>query len=201
MLEKNRPLSLAASPDFYLRSPEEMTGLFIQYPDAVANTRKIADMCELTIPFGKWILPPFIVPASDTPETHIKKMVYQGAQNFYGHPLPAHVVERIDYELSIIGKKGYATYFLIVADFVNWAKKQGILVGPGRGSAAGSVVSFILGITGLDPFYFSLPFERFLNPERPSPPDIDLDFADDRRDEVIAYVTQKYGDDKVAQII
>ncbi|KKS41141.1 MAG: polymerase III, alpha subunit protein [Candidatus Gottesmanbacteria bacterium GW2011_GWB1_43_11] len=201
MLEKNRPLSLAASPDFYLRSPEEMTGLFIQYPDAVANTRKIADMCELTIPLGKWILPPFIVPASDTPETHIKKMVYQGAQNFYGHPLPAHVVERIDYELSIIGKKGYATYFLIVADFVNWAKKQGILVGPGRGSAAGSVVSFILGITGLDPFYFSLPFERFLNPERPSPPDIDLDFADDRRDEVIAYVTQKYGSDKVAQII
>lgn len=201
LLEKNRPLTLADSPDFYLRSGEEMEKLYIEYPDAIANTKKIADMCDVQIPLGKWILPPFDVPEGFTPESYLKSMTHEGAAKLYGLPLRQEVKERIDYELSIINHKGYATYFLIVVDFVNWAKKQNILVGPGRGSAAGSVVSYVLGITGIDPFYFNLPFERFLNPQRPSPPDIDLDFADDRRDEVIAYVTKKYGDDKVAQII
>lgn len=201
LLEANRPLTLADSPDFYLKSADEMTAAFVQYPEAIANTRKIADMCNVEIPLGKWILPPFDVPEGETAFTFLKKNATLGADRLYGKDRTAEIDKRLNYELSIIEKKGYATYFLIVADFVNWAKGQEILVGPGRGSAAGSVVSYVMGITGLDPFYFNLPFERFLNPERPSPPDIDLDFADDRRDEVIAYVTQKYGDDKVAQII
>lgn len=201
LLEKNRPLTLADSPDFYLRDPAEMKQLFIEFPDAIANTMKIAAMCDLAIPLGNWILPPFDVPQGFSPESYLKSQTHESAAKIYGLPLRQEVKERVDYELSIINHKRYATYFLIVADFVNWAKKQDILVGPGRGSAAGSVVSYVLGITGIDPFYFNLPFERFLNPQRPSPPDIDLDFADDRRDEVIAYVTEKYGEDKVAQII
>lgn len=201
LLERNRPLSLADSPDFYLRSEKEMKELFLQYPDAIANTRKIADMCNLEIPLGKWILPPFDVPEGYIPESFLKKGAHERSLKLYGSPLKEEVKERLEYELTIIATKGYATYFLIVADFVNWAKSKGILVGPGRGSAAGSVVSYVLGITGIDPFYFNLPFERFLNPQRPSPPDIDLDFADDRRNEVIEYVSYKYGKDKVAQII
>lgn len=201
MLEKNRPLSLADSPDFYLKSEDEMKKLFAQYPQAIANTRRIADMCNVKIQLGKWILPKFAVPEKETPDTFLRRNVLEGAKRLYKDTLDADKMKRIDYELDIIGKKGYATYFLIVADFVNWAKSQGIYVGPGRGSAAGSVVTYTVGITGLDPFYFKLPFERFLNPFRPSAPDIDLDFADSRRDEVIAYVTKKYGADKVAQII
>lgn len=201
MLEKNRPLSLAGSPDFYLKSQEEMNTLFLEYPEAIANTRKIADLCHLEIELGKWILPNFAVPHDFTADSYLKQLAHGGAGRLFGVKLTPEIKERLDYELSIITDKGYSTYFLIVADFVGWAKRQGIFVGPGRGSAAGSVVSYVLGITGLDPFYFNLPFERFLNPQRPSPPDIDLDFADDRRDEVIAYVTDKYGSDKVAQII
>lgn len=200
IVEKNRPLSMLSSPDFYLRSPEEMTGLFIQYPEAIENTVKIANMCDLTLSVGKWILPKFPVPEDRKPEDYLKELVEDRVKMRYA-VLTQEVKDRISYELDIITKKGYSTYFLIVSDFVNWAKSNGIAVGPGRGSAAGSVISYILGITGLDPFYFHLPFERFLNPQRPSPPDIDLDFADDRRDEVIAYVTNRYGDDKVAQII
>lgn len=200
IVEKNRPLSMLGSPDFYMRSPDEMTGLFIQYPEAVENTVKIANMCDLTLSVGKWILPKFPVPEERKPEDYLKEIIYEKAGTRYPTLTPE-IKERIEYELDIITKKGYSTYFLIVSDFVNWAKENGIGVGPGRGSAAGSVISYILNITGIDPFFFRLPFERFLNPLRPSPPDIDLDFADDRRDEVIAYVTQKYGDDKVAQII
>ncbi len=200
VLERNRPLSLADSPDFYLKSEEEMKQLFLQYPEAVINTRRIADMCDVEITLGKWILPPFQVAEGFTADSYLKLLIHEGALKMY-KSVTLEIKERMDYELSIITHKGYSTYFLIVADFVNWAKSQGIYVGPGRGSAAGSVISYILGITGIDPLYFNLPFERFLNPQRPSPPDIDLDFADDRRDEVIAYVTQKYGDDKVAQII
>jgi len=201
ILESNRPLSLASSPDFYLRSSDEMQKLFLQYPDAIANTRKIADMCQLEIQLGKWILPAFAVPEGETANTFLTKQARAGATRVYGDSFTQEKEERFNYELSIIHKKGYSTYFLIVADFVNWAKQQGIFVGPGRGSAAGSIISYCLGITGIDPFFFNLPFERFLNPYRPSPPDIDLDFADNRRDEVIAYVTEKYGADKVAQII
>jgi len=200
ILESNRPLSMINSPDFYLRSIEEMKGLFIQYPEAIAQTKKIADMCNVEIELGKWILPHFTVPEGETAESYLKKLAYEGAKIRFGQ-LTEEVKIRLDYELSIITQKGYSTYFLVVSDFVNWAKKKNIAVGPGRGSAAGSLVAFSMQITDLDPLFHLLPFERFMNPNRPSPPDIDLDFADDRRDEVIAYVTDKYGSDKVAQII
>ncbi len=200
IVEKNRPLSMLKSPDFYLRSQEEMAELFARYPEAVQNTVRIADMCDVTLSVGKWILPEFPVPDGMKPEDFLRQVIYEKLPTKYPE-VTDEIRQRVDYELDIITKKGYATYFLIVADFVNWAKSQKIGVGPGRGSAAGSVISYVLNITGIDPFYFRLPFERFLNPFRPSPPDIDLDFADDRRDEVIAYVTEKYGKDKVAQII
>ncbi len=200
ILEKNRPLTMIDSPDFYMRSPEEMKGLFLQYPEAIENTLKIAQMCEITLPVGKWILPQYPLPDEMTPNVYLRQLVIDKAKSRYPN-LTSEIKTRIEYELEIINTKGYATYFLIVQDFVNWAKSHGIAVGPGRGSAAGSLVSYILNVTGIDPLYFNLPFERFLNPFRPTPPDIDLDFADDRRDEVIAYVTEKYGRDKVAQII
>lgn len=196
----NRKLSMIDSPDFYMKSPEEMTGLFIQTPEAINNTVKIAQMCNVEISLGKWIMPVFQVPDNSSTADYLTKLVYEGIKNRYGE-ISSEKKERADYELSVILKKKYETYFLIVADFVNWAKSQGISVGPGRGSAAGSLVSYALNITDIDPFFFNLPFERFLNPDRPSAPDIDLDFADTRRDEVIEYVTKKYGKDKVAQII
>lgn len=198
--DKNRPLSMIHSPDFYLRSAEEMKGLFVQYPEAIENTILIANKCNVEIELGKWILPKFPVPEGETPDSLLRKKAIKGLTNRYTEISPA-IKKRLDYELSIIAQKGYSTYFLIVSDLVLWAKKHGIAVGPGRGSAAGSLVAYVLGITDLDPLQHGLPFERFLNPDRPSPPDIDLDFADDRRDEVIAYVTRKYGQDKVAQII
>ena len=200
MLESNRPLSMIATPDFYMRSPAEMKGLFIRYPEAIENTVKIAAMCDTTLSVGKWILPNYPLPDDVTPAQYLETLVSERTSKKYPK-MTADIEERIRYELDIINTKGYSTYFLIVQDFVNWAKDHGIGVGPGRGSAAGSVISYILGITGIDPLFFKLPFERFLNPERPSPPDIDLDFADDRRDEVIAYVTERYGSDRVAQIV
>jgi len=197
---KNRKLSMIDSPDFYIKSKEEMIGLFLQTPDAIENTVKIADSCNLEIKLGRWIMPKFEVPNQVTPSEYIKQKVNEGIIKRY-KKITKEIRDRVEYELSIILKKGYETYILIVADFVEWAKSQGITVGPGRGSNAGSIVSYALGISDIDPLYFKLPFERFLNPMRPSPPDIDLDFADNRRDEVIDYVTQKYGKDKVAQII
>jgi len=200
MVEKDRPMSMLESPDFYMRSPDEMRGLFIQYPEAIENTVKIAKMCDLTLSVGKWILPQYPLEEGETPAVVLEKMVSDRVTKKYAK-ITDELKERIKYELDIINKKGYSTYFLIVQDFVNWAKNNGVGVGPGRGSAAGSVISYILNITGIDPLFFNLPFERFLNPFRPSPPDIDLDFADDKRDEVIKYVTERYGSDKVAQII
>lgn len=200
ILEKNRPLTMIDSPDFYMRSPEEMQNLFVQYPEAIENTGTISKLCDVSLSVGKWILPDYPLAKDVTPEAYLKKLV-SDRQNQRYPTLTKEMIDRISYELNIICTKGYATYFLIVSDFVNWAKSKGISVGPGRGSAAGSMVTYILGITGIDPLYFNLPFERFLNPHRPSAPDIDLDFADDRRDEVIAYVTNRYGDDKVAQIV
>ena len=196
----NRKLSMISSPDFYIKSKDEMTGLFLQTPEAIENTVKIADMCNLEITLGEWIMPIFDVPGGKSPADYIKEQVEIGLKKRYGEITTA-IRERTDYELSVILKKGYETYILIVADFVIWAKSKGITVGPGRGSNAGSIVSYALGISDIDPLFFKLPFERFLNPMRPSPPDIDLDFADNRRDEVIEYVTEKYGRDKVAQII
>ncbi|MBI4065433.1 DNA polymerase III subunit alpha [Candidatus Gottesmanbacteria bacterium] len=200
IVEKNRPLTMIGSPDFYMRTPDEMKGLFIQYPEAIDNTAKIASMCDLILEVGKWILPNYPLDKGETPTSFLRKLIVEKTPQRYPK-MTADMTKRLEYEFDIIDKKGYATYFLIVQDFVNWAKSNGISVGPGRGSAAGSVVSYILGITGIDPFFFNLPFERFLNPFRPTPPDIDLDFADDRRDEVIAYVTERFGHEKVAQII
>ncbi len=196
----NRKLSMIDSPDFYMKPQEEMAQLFQDIPEAVTNTGKIADRCNVEITLGKWVMPKYEVPGDLSLDDYLEKLVIEGAKRRYGEITDV-TKERIDYELSVIVKKGYSTYFLTVADFVNWAKDNGISVGPGRGSAAGSVVSYCLNITDIDPFFFKLPFERFLNPQRPSAPDIDLDFADTRREEVIKYVTQKYGEDKVAQII
>ncbi len=196
----NRKLSMIDSPDFYIKSGEEMEQLFLDIPDAVTNSSFISDQCNLEITLGKWIIPKYDVPNNKKTSEYLKDLVNKGLKRRYG-TITSEIEKRVDYELSIILSKGYETYFLVVADFVNWAKDNGISVGPGRGSAAGSVVSYALRITDIDPFYFSLPFERFLNPLRPSAPDIDLDFADTRRDDVIRYVTDKYGLDKVAQII
>ncbi|MCJ7804557.1 DNA polymerase III subunit alpha [Patescibacteria group bacterium] len=197
--DKNR-LTMLRSPDLYLRSQEEMIEAFKDYPEAIKNTRKITQACNLEIPIGRWILPNYPLLEGKTAEEHLKELTFERLKDRYEKP-EKEVLERINYELEVICKKGFATYFLIVQDFVNWAKQQKIRVGHGRGSAAGSLVSYILRITSVNPLKHNIPFERFLNPERISPPDIDLDFADDRRDEVIEYVTQKYGKDKVAQII
>jgi len=199
-IEDKDRLTMIDSPDFYLRSPEEMNELFADQKDALENTVKISEKCSLEIPIGKWILPEYPLPKGESAETHLRKMVKKRLAKRYPNN-GKEIKERAKYELDIICNKGFATYFLIVQDFVNWSKKQSIRVGPGRGSAAGSIVSFALRITSIDPMRHNIPFERFMNPQRPSPPDIDLDFADDRRDEVIEYVTKKYGKDKVAQII
>jgi len=200
ILEKDRPISMINIPDFYFKSIAEMKGQFIDLPDVIDNTLRIADKCNLEIPVGKWILPVFKTPENFTIDTYLRYLVNEkkGRVTDYSKEI---IEERINYELNIIIKKDYSAYFLIVADFVNWAKKKGIAVGPGRGSVAGSLAAYILGITDLNPLDYNLPFERFLNPERPTPPDIDIDFADIRRDEVIEYVSKKYGEDKVAQII
>jgi DNA polymerase III subunit alpha len=200
LLDTNRKLSMIDSPDFYIKSPEEMQALFSDTPEALTNTVKIAEMCNVEIELGKWHMPEFDVPEGKTAAAYLTELTNDGILKRY-ETVTDEIQERVEYELSVITKKHYETYFLIVADFVNWAKDHGIAVGPGRGSAAGSVVSYALRITDVDPFFFALPFERFLNPDRPSAPDIDLDFADTRREEVIAYVTEKYGKDKVAQII
>lgn len=200
ILDEKRKLSMLDSPDFYIKDASEMEESFKDIPEAITNTLKISDMCNLELTLGKWIMPKFDVPKGLTPADYFKKLIEERLPLRYSEITPE-IRERVNYEIEVILNKGYETYFLTVADFVNWAKDHGISVGPGRGSAAGSVVGYVLRITDVDPFYFNLPFERFLNPERPSAPDIDLDFADTRRDEVIQYVTEKYGKDKVAQII
>ncbi|MCX7881354.1 MAG: DNA polymerase III subunit alpha [Patescibacteria group bacterium] len=200
IFEKNRPLSMIDVPDFYFKSAEEMKGSFLDLPEAIDNTLKIAEKCQLEIPYGKWILPIFLTPDNQSPNLYLKQLIEERKKRVINYSQEI-VNKRVEYEFKIIEKKGYATYFLIVADFVNWAKKKNIAVGPGRGSVAGSLIAYILGITDINPLDYNLPFERFLNPERPTPPDIDIDFADTRRDEVLNYVSEKYGKDKVAQII
>lgn len=199
-LADRQRLTMINSPDFYLRSSEEMAELFADLPEAIENSQKIAKSVDHQIEAGRWILPNYPIPSQETPEEHLRQMVHERQALRYPNP-SAQIRQRLEYELEVICQKGFATYFLIVQDFVNWAKQQKIRVGPGRGSVAGSIVAYILRITAVDPIEHKLPFERFLTPGRPTPPDIDLDFADDRRDEVIEYVTQKYGRDKVAQII
>jgi DNA polymerase-3 subunit alpha len=200
MLDDKNRLTMIDSPDYYLKSAEEMKQLFPDLPDALKNTCQIADKCNVTIPTGNRIMPDYPLPAGQNPEKYLQQLAFKGLKKRYPK-ITSVLKQRLDYELDVICKKGFATYFLIVQDFVNWAKTQHIRVGPGRGSVAGSLVAYALRITSIDPIEHNIPFERFLNPERPSPPDIDLDFADDRRDEVIDYVAAKYGKDKVAQII
>jgi len=187
--------------DLYMRSPEEMREYFHEVPEAIENTARVAEMCNLEIELGNTKLPRYEVPNGFTPESYLRKLCEEGLSERYGGNIAQPHHERMEYELTVIEKTGYASYFLIVQDFVNWAKDQGIVVGPGRGSAAGSFVSYLTNITNIDPIKYNLLFERFLNPERISMPDIDLDFADTRRDEVLAYVREKYGNDHVAQII
>ncbi len=187
--------------EFYMKSAQEMAASMEAYPEALANTLAIAEKCNVDIETGTIILPKFDVPEGLTEEAFLRERCMEGLTERYGDPVPDNVIERLDYELSIVAPKGIAAYFLIVQDFTLWAKRQGIGVGPGRGSAAGSIISYSLGITNLDPIENGLLFERFLNPERTEMPDIDMDFDDARRGEVIDYVKDKYGADKVAQII
>lgn len=199
LTDKDR-LTMIASPDFYLKSAAEMEKMFSDFPESLENTLKIADKCRVSLQSGKWILPRYPLDRSETPELALARMTDEGLKLRFGK-VSDQLKQRVDYELGIICRKGFATYFLIVQDFVNWAKNEGIRVGPGRGSVAGSLVAYGLRITSINPLEHNIPFERFMNPDRPTPPDIDMDFADDRRDEVIQYVTQKYGKEKVAQII
>lgn len=184
----------------YLKSEEEMTELFSYIPEALENTQKIADRCNVEIEFGKFHLPKFEIPNGLTAYGYLKQLVDRGMRERYPNADES-VVSRMQYELDTISQMGYVDYFLIVWDFIHYAKSHGIPVGPGRGSAAGSVVAYCLHITDVDPIKYSLIFERFLNPERVSMPDIDIDFCYVRRGEVIDYVNRKYGSDNVAQIV
>ncbi len=186
--------------EFYLKSPDEMYELFKYIPEALESTSKIAEKCSLDFNFGQVHLPAFEVPEGFTSDTYIKELCYAGLEKRYDQ-ITDELRERAEYELSIITKMGYADYYLIVWDYVKFAKDNGIMVGPGRGSGAGSLVAYCLGITNIDPIKYKLIFERFLNPERISMPDFDVDFCYERRQEVIDYVVGKYGKDRVAQII
>ncbi|MCD6423032.1 MAG: DNA polymerase III subunit alpha [Elusimicrobia bacterium] len=189
--------------DFSLRPPEKMISAFKDIPEAIENTQKIVDLCTFEFELDKSRLPSFSVPDELTPDDYLRKLCLEGLRRkekeFKQNKKEAE--KRLNYELEVIKKTGFAPYFLIVQDLVNWAKNNEIVVGPGRGSAGGSLVSYLTGITNINPIKHNLLFERFLNPERISMPDIDLDFADTRRDEVIRYVSQKYGQNHVAQII
>ncbi|HTY39568.1 MAG TPA: DNA polymerase III subunit alpha, partial [Candidatus Paceibacterota bacterium] len=190
------------SDDFSIRSGEDMAEHFQDMPEAITNTVKIAERCNVTIELGKVKLPHFQKPDGQSAIAYMRELVDERiSERFPGEKLTKEVKERLEYELGVIEKTGFADYFLIVQDLVNWAKDHGIAVGPGRGSAAGSLVSYILRITDINPLLYDLLFERFLNPQRNEMPDIDLDFADKRRDEVLAYAREKYGKDHVAQII
>ena len=185
---------------YYVKSPEEMLKLFPYIPEALENTQKIADRCDVEIEFGVTKLPKFDVPAPYTSWEYLNKLCYDGLKERYTENLDE-LGKRLEYELGVIQKMGYVDYFLIVWDFIRFARDHDIMVGPGRGSAAGSLVSYTLGITKLDPIKYDLLFERFLNPERVSMPDIDVDFCFERRQEVIDYVVEKYGKDRVVQIV
>ncbi len=186
------------TPTFYVRTPQEMASLFSDFPDALNNTLKISDQIDIRIELGKWYFPNIEIPGNLTAPVYLRQLAVDRLSSHY--PLvDKTITDRLDFELEVIISKGYAPYFLMMADMVNWCTSQGIITNT-RGSAAGSLVSYVIGITTVDPLRYALPFERFLNPWRPKPPDIDLDIADDRREELIAYVTGKYGADKVAQI-
>ncbi len=222
--EKNRPSML--NDDFSFKTTEEMIETFKDIPEAISNTQKVANACNLELELGKTKLPYYEVPDGKTYIEFLRELCFAGIEKKYGkeidveelktvlkaveekkeigeikNPKLKEVVDRLEYELKVIDTSGFSAYFLIVQDFVNWAKNNHIVVGPGRGSAGGAIVAYLANITNVDPLKYNLLFQRFLNPERISPPDIDLDFTDKRRDEVINYVAEKYGRKKVAQII
>ena len=184
---------------YYLTSEEEMRELFPYAPEAIENTHKIASRCEVQIEFGHYKLPKFDVPSGYTAWEYMQKLCREGLSRRYGHV--EELEERLEYEMNVIHDMGFVDYFLIVWDFIRYAKENGIAVGPGRGSGAGSIVAYCLGITNIDPIKYNLLFERFLNPERLTMPDIDIDFCYERRQEVIDYVVEKYGKDRVVQIV
>ena len=190
-----------ASDEFYYKSEEEMRALFPDHPEAADNTWKIAERCHVEFEFGKTKLPHFDTPNGQENTAYFRDKCYEGLHKYYGEHPEQSIVDRLEYELATIEKMGYVNYYLIVYDFVRYAKSVGIPVGPGRGSGAGSLAAYCIGITGVDPIRYNLLFERFLNPERVSMPDFDIDFSDERRQEMIDYVVRKYGSDHVAQIV
>ena len=188
--------------ELYVKSPKEMIEYFKNFPDAIENTVKIADKCNVEFEFGHTILPNYDVPEEfETHYDYLKKLCYDGLIERYGENPSKEILDRAKYELGVIKKMGYVDYYLIVWDFIHYAKSTGIPVGPGRGSGAGSILAYSIGITDIDPIKYGLIFERFLNPERVSMPDFDVDFCYERRQEVIDYVSRKYGHDHVSQII
>ena len=194
----NRDNSFDDKTDLSFRSQEQAKDDFKNFPEAIENTQKIAERCNIELEFGKWVFPNIDTPNGIDPDEALRKIVYKGFKS-KNTKKTAQEIERVEYELKVIKDKGYAKYFLVVSDLLQYAHDNGILTNV-RGSVAGSMVTYLSGITDINPLEYNLPFERFLNPDRPSPPDIDMDFADDRRDEVIEYVRGKYGADKVAQI-
>jgi DNA polymerase III subunit alpha len=190
-------------PELYFKSPEEMREVFRDFPQAIENTLEIGGRCHLDLEFGRSKYPEYPVPESKTREGYLRELCYAGLRQRYGERAASdsELIPRLDYELSVFEKTGFVSYLLIVWDFIHFAKQRGIPVGPGRGSAAGSIVAYVLGITDIDPLQYGLLFERFLNPDRVSPPDIDIDFCEARRGEVLEYVRKKYGERRVAQII
>ncbi|RME88595.1 MAG: DNA polymerase III subunit alpha, partial [Candidatus Hydrogenedentota bacterium] len=195
------PLEFGFNEEFYVKSPQEMKQIFPELPEAFYNTTRIAEMIDLELELGHPLLPDFETPQGMSLSDYLVKLANDGLKRrFQGNPVPPKYQERLNYELNVINKMGFAGYFLIVADFIGFAKKRGIPVGPGRGSAAGSLVAYALEITNLDPLKYDLLFERFLNPSRNEMPDIDIDFCRDRREEVIQYVIGKYGQGHVSQI-
>jgi len=190
-----------STEEFYLKSADEMRAVFKELPEAYSNTLAVAERCDIDMTFGQFHLPRYQVPDGFTLDSYLEHLAFEGLGARYGASPGDAVVERLGYELGVISKMGFSGYFLVVWDFIAYARRQGIAVGPGRGSSAGSLVAYCLGITNIDPIRYGLIFERFLNPERISMPDMDIDFADDRRDEVIRYVVDRYGADRVAHII
>ena len=190
-------------PELYFKSADEMRALFPDFPEAITNTVAIADRCNLELEFGRAKYPEYPAPEGKTREAYLRELCYKGLHDRYGERAgtDSELIKRLDYEVDILERTGFVSYILIVWDFIHFAKGKKIPVGPGRGSAAGSMVAYVLGITDVDPLKYGLLFERFLNPERVSPPDIDVDFCESRRGEVLEYVRQKYGERRVSQII
>jgi DNA polymerase-3 subunit alpha len=190
-------------PELYFKSPAEMREVFRNFPEAIANTLEIGERCHLDLEFGRSKYPEYPAPPGKTREDYLRELCYDGLRQRYGERATTdpELIRRVDYELSVFERTGFVSYLLIVWDFIHFAKEKCIPVGPGRGSAAGSMVAYVLGITDIDPLQYGLLFERFLNPDRVSPPDIDIDFCETRRGEVLEYVRRKYGERRVAQII